>query len=240
MHLKKWLEKKRIENSTKAAKKGSEKLVELNNALTPLNPSASASSTLVSVEAPPPAARSQSAVDESMSTLQSTAHGVATAGNSSSTSTSIPVSAQALACCPTMFPIAIPRPSSMPQPNAQALHGRSHTIIGGTMIGLNPGTAVSMRVNRGKDKSTRQRKHCELCRSKGMFSNANHECAGRAGRARCDYFDHANGRRRCWRCWKFGAKFNFNPYTCHATKGHRDDCKYFHVPKRGKCELKAR
>ncbi|KAL7547333.1 hypothetical protein ACHAWF_010650 [Thalassiosira exigua] len=80
-HLKKWLKKHRIENSVKAAKKGAEKLNEINNILTP----------------------------------------------ALSTSTS------------QVFVTTIPRLPSMPQPNEQALHNNTHTVIGGTMIGLNPG-----------------------------------------------------------------------------------------------------
>ena len=108
MHLKEWLESRRIENSVKAAKKGAEKLVEINKALSPAEPLQNQASSLATLD--------------------------------SSTGTNRPA-----------FEAEIPRPTPMPQPKEQALHSRSYTIVGGTMIGTNPGTGVPEKRGRGKD-----------------------------------------------------------------------------------------
>ena len=63
--------------------------------------------------------------------------------------------------------------------------------------------------------------------------NPEHKCAALGRGRECDYLDD-NYRRRCWRCWKHG-KGMIDPYTCHATKGDRDDCNEFWPSIKGKC-----
>ncbi|KAL7524924.1 hypothetical protein ACHAXR_000781, partial [Thalassiosira sp. AJA248-18] len=182
MHHKKWLKKNRIENSVKAAKKGAEKLREINVVLSPSNPHQPTS----------PAAKSAAASNSFPNT------------NTQS-----------------VFPTEIKRPPAMPQPHDKALHNRSHTIVGGTMIGFNPGTGVPQQISRGRDKTPRSRR-CKKCEDSKMYENdSEHKCAGSGGGGeRCDYFGDS-GRRRCWRCMKFGN--GVHQYDCPATYGHRDD-----------------
>ena len=78
------------------------------------------------------------------------------------------------------------------------------------------------------------------CEDNKMYdANPQHECggAGSKGRVRCDYFGEDN-ERRCWRCWTFGRQFGFDPLTCPATRGDKDDCAYFYSYKNKKCRRK--
>ena len=125
------------------------------------------------------------------------------------------------------------RPPALPQPNEQALHNNTHTIVGGTIIGSNPGTAVPDVCVRGKDRKKRKRR-CKLCIDNGMYTNPSHSCAGSGGgrdggRKSCDYFD-AEGKRRCRRCLRFGSKQNLDPYSCPAARECVNDCIYFEAP----------
>ena len=127
MHLKKWLKGNRIENTMKAAKKGADKLKEINDKLSPFDstavplPSATLTSALSTIRLTPPQAGTTN---------------------------------QAL---PTAFP-SILCPPVMPQPTQQAMHMKPYTIVGGTMIGTNPGNRVPRRQSRGKDKNQRKQK----------------------------------------------------------------------------------
>lgn len=224
-HLKKWLKSNRTENAVRAAKKGAEKLKEINNILSPLNLSQSMhASDLASASA---ATASVTALADSRT--GSSAPGAAAAATST-------IGLQTSSGAQPIFTDEIPRPSAMPQPNEQALHNRPYTIVGGTLIGSNPGAGVPVKVTRGRDKKPRTRK-CKTCDDLDMYENdTDHKCAGSGGRGReCDYFDEQNVRR-CWRCWKFGE--GLDPYTCHSaiSGNNRNDCEYFFPPKYGKCK----
>ena len=98
------------------------------------------------------------------------------------------------------------------------------------LIGNNPG-------KQGGDKAPRKKMKCYKCLETGMYEkNPDHKCAALGGGRKCDYFDD-NYKRRCWRCWKHG-KGMIDPYTCHVTKGDRDDCNEFWPSIKGKCRPK--
>ena len=114
---------------------------------------------------------------------------------------------------------------ALQHPKAQALHSAAHSFVDNTMMGFREAT-VPLKRTRGKDKKPRTRR-CGRCRDfKGEYV---FECGGNAGnRDKCQYFD-VDGTRRCKKCKTFGesGEHPSAPYECAATKGHKNECEYF-------------
>ncbi|EJK48190.1 hypothetical protein THAOC_33036 [Thalassiosira oceanica] len=206
LYRKKWQKNRRVVDCVNRAKKSSDLLTSLNNALRPDTVETGAANSSVANMAAP------------------ASQNIAGPANSA-------VSNLAAAASQNQRPPVL-RPSGIDQPNQQALRDGNSEVIGGTKVGgFETEPEVPRKRARGGDKpkstgALRQRA-CQRCQQ--FNGDHKYECGGRCSAERCDYFDET-GVRRCYYCahMKSKGKSNHDPYTCQATEGTKDDCPHFH------------
>ena len=200
LYRKKWQKNRRVVDCVNRAKKSSDLLLALNKALRPATTSE-------------PGAAAESASSSPSSNIATT-----TTSQNASRSANSAGSNQAAASYQTQQRPPVLRPSSIDQPNQQALCDGEGEVIGGTkMGGHDDEPEVPRKRVRGEDKAkadgvTRQRACIRCQQFDGVHKYA---CGGQGSAKRCDYFDET-GTRRCYYCEHMRSenKSDHDPYKC--------------------------